>query len=62
MREMKYSPGFLGEGTVGRVLDERMLKVVGRKGISPSWNTSPDATNRVEGILQLAVRHFESGL
>src|SRR2546426_12013102 len=29
---MEGAPGFLGEGAVGRVLDERMLKVVGRKG------------------------------
>src|SRR5437879_8040867 len=58
---MEYSPGFLGEGTVGRVLDERMLKVVGRKRDLALLEHEPGRNEQVEGLPQLAIRHFNCG-
>ena len=59
---MEYAPGFLGQGAVGRILDERMLKVVGRNGDLALLEYEAGRDEQVECLLQLAVRHFDSGL
>ena len=62
MRAWSTRRGFLGKRAVGRFLDERVLKVVGRKRDLSLLEDKPGHDEQVEGLPQLAVRHFDRGL